>query len=248
MSWQSYVDDNLVGTGKIEKAAIHGNPDKASWATSPGFTVACYIIAASCELSTTCAWLLAALLFSVPFLASTFTFGSRARIFRPLVPPAVLLAVRAGGADLLCSDERTPQLSSTELDALLKALTDPSGIRANGLHLGGVKFAKLERPVDAYFSVWRAGSVVLSCSGRCRVRRVADGCPPAFFCSRCDSSSKYQTRQGACGVICVKTNKAILVATYNEKTQPGEAAKVVEALGDYLINAGYVSFAFFEVI
>ncbi|KAI3657905.1 hypothetical protein MP638_003542 [Amoeboaphelidium occidentale] len=38
MSWQQYVDGNLVGTGKITKAAIHGL-DGNPWATTAGFTV-----------------------------------------------------------------------------------------------------------------------------------------------------------------------------------------------------------------
>ncbi|KAF9376076.1 hypothetical protein CPC16_000379 [Podila verticillata] len=40
MSWQSYVDSNLVGTGKVSKAAIVGLTDSSTWATSAGFTVA----------------------------------------------------------------------------------------------------------------------------------------------------------------------------------------------------------------
>eukprot|EP00842_Homolaphlyctis_polyrhiza_P002316 jgi/Hompol1/3085/HPOL_003115-RA len=38
MSWQAYVDSNLVGTGKIARAAIHGH-DGSLWATSKGFSV-----------------------------------------------------------------------------------------------------------------------------------------------------------------------------------------------------------------
>eukprot|EP00043_Microstomoeca_roanoka_P001408 m.32516 g.32516 ORF g.32516 m.32516 type:complete len:129 (-) comp10799_c0_seq1:787-1173(-) len=38
MSWQSYVDQNLIGTGKVSKAAIHGH-DGNPWATSSGFNV-----------------------------------------------------------------------------------------------------------------------------------------------------------------------------------------------------------------
>ena len=38
MSWQAYVDTNLVGTKKITKAAIHGH-DGSLWATSKGFAV-----------------------------------------------------------------------------------------------------------------------------------------------------------------------------------------------------------------
>jgi profilin len=38
MSWQSYVDDQLLGTGKIAKAAIYGH-DGVLWATSPDFSL-----------------------------------------------------------------------------------------------------------------------------------------------------------------------------------------------------------------
>ncbi len=41
MSWQAYVDSNLVGTKKITKAAIHGH-DGSLWATSKGFSVRVY--------------------------------------------------------------------------------------------------------------------------------------------------------------------------------------------------------------
>ncbi|KIO32639.1 hypothetical protein M407DRAFT_241334 [Tulasnella calospora MUT 4182] len=38
MSWQTYVDSNLLGTGKIAHAAILGQQGGV-WATSPGFTL-----------------------------------------------------------------------------------------------------------------------------------------------------------------------------------------------------------------
>ncbi|KAF9911185.1 profilin, required for normal timing of actin polymerization in response to thermal stress [Linnemannia zychae] len=38
MSWQAYVDNNLVGTGKVAKAAIFGL-DGSLWATSPDFQI-----------------------------------------------------------------------------------------------------------------------------------------------------------------------------------------------------------------
>ena len=40
MSWQGYVDTNLVGTGKVSEAAIIGLKGGV-WATSPGFNVRC---------------------------------------------------------------------------------------------------------------------------------------------------------------------------------------------------------------
>ncbi|KAF9168422.1 profilin, required for normal timing of actin polymerization in response to thermal stress [Actinomortierella ambigua] len=36
MSWQAYVDDNLVGTGKVSKAGIYGL-DGTKWASSAGY-------------------------------------------------------------------------------------------------------------------------------------------------------------------------------------------------------------------
>ena len=38
MSWQAYVDTNLLGTGKVQRAAIFGH-DGSCWATSAGFSV-----------------------------------------------------------------------------------------------------------------------------------------------------------------------------------------------------------------
>ncbi|GAA93843.1 hypothetical protein E5Q_00489 [Mixia osmundae IAM 14324] len=38
MSWQAYVDNNLVGTGKISKAAILGLQGGV-WAASSGYTI-----------------------------------------------------------------------------------------------------------------------------------------------------------------------------------------------------------------
>jgi profilin len=38
MSWQAYVDQNLVGTKKVVQAAIHGH-DGNVWATSAGLKV-----------------------------------------------------------------------------------------------------------------------------------------------------------------------------------------------------------------
>ncbi|KAF9949783.1 profilin, required for normal timing of actin polymerization in response to thermal stress [Mortierella alpina] len=38
MSWQSYVDTNLVGSGKVTKASIFGH-DGSLWATSPSFKI-----------------------------------------------------------------------------------------------------------------------------------------------------------------------------------------------------------------
>ncbi|KAL8657807.1 MAG: hypothetical protein Q9226_001536 [Calogaya cf. arnoldii] len=39
MSWQAYVDQSLVGTGNIDKAAIFNSEGNSVWASSSGFTV-----------------------------------------------------------------------------------------------------------------------------------------------------------------------------------------------------------------
>ena len=46
-------------------------------------------------------------------------------------------------------------------------------------------------------------------------------------------------KKGATGVVLVKTAQTILIATYNETQQPGNAANVVEKLADYLLESGY---------
>ena len=42
MSWQAYVDQQLLGTGTVTKAAIYGL-DGGCWATSPGFGVSFFM-------------------------------------------------------------------------------------------------------------------------------------------------------------------------------------------------------------
>ncbi|CAJ0759515.1 16763_t:CDS:2, partial [Entrophospora sp. SA101] len=44
MSWQSYIDNQLLATGKIAQAAIYGH-DNSLWATSPGFKVSTLVAA-----------------------------------------------------------------------------------------------------------------------------------------------------------------------------------------------------------
>ncbi|KAJ1331611.1 Profilin [Microdochium nivale] len=39
MSWQAYVDDSLVKTGHIDKAAIVSIAGDSAWAATPGFTL-----------------------------------------------------------------------------------------------------------------------------------------------------------------------------------------------------------------
>ncbi|KDN45285.1 putative PFY1-profilin [Tilletiaria anomala UBC 951] len=59
-----------------------------------------------------------------------------------------------------------------------------------------------------------------------------------YFCLKADGRSVYG-KQGADGIVCVKTAQCVLVCVYLSPIVPGEANKVVESLGDYLISAGF---------
>eukprot|EP00034_Subulatomonas_tetraspora_P000623 GABW01000878.1.p1 GENE.GABW01000878.1~~GABW01000878.1.p1 ORF type:complete len:125 (-),score=29.71 GABW01000878.1:63-437(-) len=59
-----------------------------------------------------------------------------------------------------------------------------------------------------------------------------------YMCIRADPRSIYG-KKGATGVVCVKTNQAILIGTYGENIQPGQCTTVVEKVADYLIENNY---------
>ncbi|EPQ26943.1 uncharacterized protein PFL1_05577 [Pseudozyma flocculosa PF-1] len=126
MSWQGYVDTNLVGTGKITQASIIGLKGGV-WATSPGFDV-----------------------------------------------------------------------TADEQKAIIAGFDDASSLQASGIRAGGRK----------------------------------------FFCLGVTPKTIYG-KQGADGFVAVKTNQAVLVCVYNAPIVPGDANKVAEGLGDYLIGVGY---------
>uniref|UniRef100_A0A6B2LSA8 Profilin n=1 Tax=Arcella intermedia TaxID=1963864 RepID=A0A6B2LSA8_9EUKA len=126
MSWQTYVDSNLVGTGKIAKAAILGQ-DGYTWATTPGFSI-----------------------------------------------------------------------SIDEGLQLMAGFDDAGPLRLDGLYAQGERYCDL----------------------------------------KADERSVYG-RRGTCGIVCVKTGRAVMVGVYDEGMHPGMAASVVEGLADYLIGCGY---------
>ncbi|BFZ53919.1 profilin, required for normal timing of actin polymerization in response to thermal stress [Savitreella phatthalungensis] len=59
-----------------------------------------------------------------------------------------------------------------------------------------------------------------------------------YLTIRAEDRSIYG-KKGNKGVIAVRTKQALVIGHYPESTQPGEAAKIVEALADYLIQASY---------
>ncbi|PWN93403.1 putative PFY1-profilin [Acaromyces ingoldii] len=126
MSWQSYVDTNLVGTGNVTQAAIIGLKGGV-WASSSGFT-----------------------------------------------------------------------LTAEEQSALIAGFDDASKLLEAGIFIAGKK----------------------------------------YFTLSANDRSIYG-KAGADGLVCVKTNQAVLICRYTSPIVPGQATKTVEDLGDYLINQGY---------
>jgi len=59
-----------------------------------------------------------------------------------------------------------------------------------------------------------------------------------YFTLKADDRSIYG-KKGAGGIVCVRTGKAVLLGTYDDKIQPGQCANVVEKLADYLIENGF---------
>lgn len=58
------------------------------------------------------------------------------------------------------------------------------------------------------------------------------------FCIRADARSIYGKHELE-GVMCVKTKQAIIIAHYPSGVAAGNAANVIEKMGDYLISVGY---------
>lgn len=55
---------------------------------------------------------------------------------------------------------------------------------------------------------------------------------------RADDRSIYG-KKGATGIMAIKTKQVMIVAMYDDKTQPGDASKVAEGIADYLISVGF---------
>lgn len=54
---------------------------------------------------------------------------------------------------------------------------------------------------------------------------------------KADDRSIYGKKPNG-GIVAVKTKKCVLVGVYSEGQQPGDAAKTVEDLADYLLSSG----------
>ena len=110
----AYVDTNLVGTGKVSKAAIIGLADKNVWAKSADLDVSHFV-----HRHHTLACIQA---------------GAVARHLRPLVTPTYAELCFC----LLCT-----QISSDELKALATAFDDPDKVQGSGLRISNQKYFTL---------------------------------------------------------------------------------------------------------
>jgi profilin len=128
-TWQPYVDDNLVGSGKLHAALIASNADGVVWAASAGLR----------------------------------------------------------------------DVDARELNVLVDSFADSALVRSEGLRLRGDKYIVLK-------------------SG--------------------DGRSLYAKR-GDQGLVAVRTKQCLLVGLYAAPVVPGEAAKVVESLADYLLSVDF---------
>jgi len=125
MSWQQYVDNNLVGTHNVTKGAIYGT-DGSKWAISPGFNVA----------------------------------------------PA-------------------------EVKALITAFKDPSGLRANGLHLANEKYMVLktdERSI--YFKKGAGGGAAVKTGKAILIGLYDDKIQPGNCTNVVEKLADYLIEQG----------------------------------------------------
>lgn len=63
-------------------------------------------------------------------------------------------------------------------------------------------------------------------------------CGVKYFLLKNDERSLYGRHENE-GIVCVRTQQAILIAHYPPTSVAGDVAKIVEKLADYLISVGY---------
>eukprot|EP00824_Muranothrix_gubernata_P020406 TRINITY_DN40782_c0_g1_i1.p2 TRINITY_DN40782_c0_g1~~TRINITY_DN40782_c0_g1_i1.p2 ORF type:complete len:137 (-),score=31.03 TRINITY_DN40782_c0_g1_i1:104-490(-) len=59
-----------------------------------------------------------------------------------------------------------------------------------------------------------------------------------YYALRANDRSIY-AKKGSSGLVCVKTKLTIIVATYDDKIQPGQCTATTEKLADYLISVNF---------
>lgn len=103
---------------------------------------------------------------------------------------------------------------------MIAGYSNSTGLHEKGIHIGKVKYFCIKADDRSIYG-----------------KQVCLHQPPQY--RKLTNPSFVPLPQGKEGLVTVKTKQAVLVAHYPETVQPGEAAKVVEALADYLIGVGY---------
>jgi hypothetical protein len=147
-----------------------------------------------------------------------------------------------------------PAISKTEVDALLRGLSDPSTLAMTGIVIGGEKARRARacvRPHAATPPLAVPNKQLASCSLRpsvCRSAAPPDAAPPPhrapshahaqFFSIGGETGSVIRGKKGPGGCTIKKTVTALVVGIYSEGVTPGDCSVVVENLGDYLSGQG----------
>jgi profilin len=114
------------------------------------------------------------------------------------------------------ADSKQPQ--PQEIQAIVQGFKDAAGLYKSGINIEGEKYFCIKSDERSIYGK--------------KVRRH-------FSSQLLEWMGCWPRLQDKHGIVCVKTKQALLVAHYPDSVQPGEAAKLVEALGDYLIGVGY---------
>ena len=240
MSWQAYVDTNLVGTGTVTAAGIYdlqGNP----WAYSAGFAVSAPPARRfprprppSCPL-TTCT-------------------RPAQRAGRAGGEGGSGGAGRRAGSRLGVSTLPPPytaQAQVAEVAAVSAHFAAPAGLAATGVTVAGVKYMFVRGEENEVIQCKKVGT-----NSRPHPRPSPPPCGtlrgtphhthtdravPAHPCSTlvCTLPPPLCVApQGAEGVYFYRCNTCIIVAHHNDKVQPGNCLATVAKLGDFLKEQG----------
>ena len=143
MSWQSYVDTQLLATKNVSKAAIHGN-DGNPWATSAGFSVSVSCMRHSGCL---CGCALMAIRLTVVWIILRVCQTSYLWIVIPIsgdiFTPIVMMLPGVSSRPLTDSHSHTylqQQISAADAKALIAGIKDPTPFQAGGIKFGGIKY------------------------------------------------------------------------------------------------------------
>ncbi len=105
-----------------------------------------------------------------------------------------------------------PAISTTQIGSILGGFNDPAGLRAEGIRVGDDKVSMINDSPS--FHLYK------------------------YITIRADDRSIYG-KKGATGIMCIKTKQLLIIAIYDDKTQPGDASKIAEGIADYLISVGF---------